>query len=190
MDPPSERRGAVSLGPELRQWFGWVHGNLSDVPLPPPAPPLPPPPVPPIPDPSIAWDETAHFPNISILEEGRVALWPISHGDPPGIPQPFACNSAVRTAVPLPDGGNGTIGLALQLEGGSALTGQSLLGSVGVCSAPAQAFVTAQHAKSIPLNQSWLYNSLGKLVGGGDTKPASPWGQQKTPAANLSVSLR
>ena len=51
-------------------------------------------------------------------------------------------------------------------------------------------FVTAQHAKSIPLNQSWLYNSLGKLIGGGETKPASPWGQQKTPAANLSVSLR
>ena len=51
MSPPCFRRGAVSLGLQLQQWFQWIGTNISKAhpakppgPVPPPAPPPPPPP--------------------------------------------------------------------------------------------------------------------------------------------------
>ena len=70
MDPPSDRRGAVSLGPELREWFGWIHGNISAAGGPPPLPPpAPPPPKPPQPDCSLRWDDAVRISLSAFLEK-------------------------------------------------------------------------------------------------------------------------
>eukprot|EP01043_Picozoa_sp_COSAG02_P034973 COSAG02_NODE_2476_length_8733_cov_9.786542_5_plen_669_part_00 len=89
MDPPSFRRGAVSLGPQLRQWFQIIHGNISAVgPRPLPLPP-PPPPKPPLPADNIHWDPGAHGQSLKISPSGRKATWPLAHCRSSELPQTY-----------------------------------------------------------------------------------------------------
>ena len=67
--------------------------------------------------------------------------------------------------------------------------------SVGFCT-DAPVFSKIGHYKVLPANESWMYLSTGKLVGGNLSIDVTPWGQPmpsgpsvEVPRANLSASL-
>jgi hypothetical protein len=207
MDTAWTRRGAVSLGPQLRQWFAMIHGNISAVgprPLPPPMPPPPPPPKPPLPVASVRWDQYAHGQEVVISAGGATATWPLAHCCPPGLPQPAGCNVAVRTSAPLlmP-----TVlqrrhkwqqaALTVQLQAGRALADHPFKASVGVCTGASQNFTTVGHFHPLLTNESWMYLATGMLVNSTTTVAVASWSQPEkgvgpngdVPSASISVQL-
>ena len=163
----------MSLGPQLREWFACIRGNISaaggPAPLPPPAPA---PPKPPHPDCNTCWDDEAHGADVKITDQGLQARWPIAHASPPGIPNPTGCNEGVRTRLPIqPASGLATTFLAAQ-----ALKDAPFYGAIGFCTA-ATNLSTIGHYKTLATNMSWMYHSTGKLIGGNLSIPVTPWGQ-------------
>ena len=203
MDTAWTRRGAVSLGPQLRQWFAWIHGNISAVgprPLPPPVPPPAPPPKPPLPAENVHWDPNAHARDLTVSADGATATWPLAQCCPPGLPQPAGCHEAVRTSAPLLMAGAVQLqqqpaALTVQLQTGRALTDHDFLASVGVCTGVN--FTKVGHFHPLLTNESWMYSATGALVNSTGTVAVAAWSQPgkgvgpsgDVPSANISVQL-
>ena len=143
---------------------------------------------------------------MNITAGGMEARWAIAHAAPPGVPQPAGCNEGVRTKTPIIPGLNGSAasssssaaaaaGLSTVLLAGRALKDAPFWASVGFCTG-APSFSTIGHYKLLPANESWMYLSTGKLVGGNLSVDVTPWGQPvpsgpsvEVPRANVSASL-
>jgi hypothetical protein len=210
MDTAWTRRGAVSLGPELRQWFAMIHGNISAAgprPLPPPAPP---PPKPPLPAGNVRWDPHAHGQDLMVSAGKMKATWSLARCCPPGLPEPIGCNEAVRTSAPLLINSFHTraalqqwqqrqqqAALTVQLQAGRALVGHPFMASVGVCTGAFQNFSKVGHYHPLLSNESWMYSATGMLVNATTTVAVTPWSQpgkgvgpnRDVPSANISVQL-
>ena len=208
MDTAWTRRGAVSLGPQLRQWFAMIHGNISAVGPRPLPPPVPPPPKPPLPAGNVHWDPAAHGQDLTVSASGVKATWPQAQCCPPGLPEPAGCNEAVRTSAPLlmraaasqqqlQQQQQQQAALTVQLQAGRALTDHPFKASVGVCTGASQNFSNVGHFHSLLSNESWVYSATGTLVNATATVAVTPWSQPAkgvgsngdVPSANISVQL-
>jgi hypothetical protein len=196
MDTAWTRRGVVSLGPQLRQWFAMIHNNISAAgprPLPPPVPPPAPPPKPPLPTDKVRWDLAAHGKDLTVSAGGAKATWPLAQCCPPGLPMPAGCHEAVRTSAPLLI----PAALTVQLQAGRALVDHPFKASVGVCTGSGQNFTKVGHFHPLFSNESWMYSATGTLVNANITVAVAPWSQPgkgvdpngDVPSANISVQV-